>query len=46
MEKYMEPDMDLVTFDSEDVIMTSCTTVTCGGQIGICTSQGFVEEPW
>lgn len=41
MEKFMEPEMELVTFDSEDVITASCT-----GQFGICTSQGFEEEEW
>lgn len=27
MEKYIEPEMELVTFDSEDVIMTSDKTI-------------------
>lgn len=49
MEKFMEPEMELVTFDSEDVIMTSgggCATQTSTGGPGICTGEGYIEEPW
>lgn len=31
MEVYESPKMEVIAFDSEDVIITSCSPVTCDG---------------
>ena len=40
MEKYIAPEMEIVEFEAEDVITTSCDAV-----IGICTGTDYDDLP-